>query len=346
MLKTKLSIAIALVAALAMLLVPAAYADTGGTTQGSFGAASAAPTVSIEIYQEETCTNIADSMDPQVEYWAKVTVTSINQLRHIATVQATLYYDSTPPTTPAPGTPNTQTCAIFTWHYDNNPSEWQIQSGSLTTWSLVTDNCSAPDVTGHATTGDWKFAFKPGKVATETRESAVWEAEGKATNKSSQSGSNYVYDKGMNWRGEISVDGSVNWGSVPLGLTFENGTYNPMPGSDNITVNYIANGNYYENIASTDWISGGETVTLEETGQNPPTTPGQFGLEASYHDNAADNVTVKKSPTYTSMKSDEGITSEDGNGVTNNRLWLALSGSGILPGTYSGDIHYQVARNP
>lgn len=346
MFKAKLSTILALVAVLALLLVPAAYADTGGQTQGSFGAASSAPTVSIEIYQEAACTNVADSMDPQTEYWAKVTVTENSQLKHLATVQATLYYDSDASHPAAPGTGNTQTCAILTWHADNTPEEWEIASGTPTTWARVIADSSHTDVTGHATTGDWKFAFIPGKVATETRGDAVWDAEGKATNKSSQSGTAYVYDKAMTWRGEISVDGSVNWGEVPLGLMFENLTYNPMPPSDNITVTYIANGDYYENIASTDWSAGGETVTLEETGQNPPSLAGQFGLEASYQSaDPSDNVTVKLNTTaYTSMKSDEGITSEDGNEVTNNRLWLSLSTSGILPGTYSGDIYYQVAR--
>jgi hypothetical protein len=346
MLKTKLSTAIALLAVISLLLVPAVYAAEG-TTQGSFGAAASAPTVSIEIYTTSACDIVTPSMDPQTEYWAKVTVTENSQLKHLATVQATLYYDSdgTHPT-PAPGTGNTQTCAILTWHADGVPEEWTIDSGGgSTTWAIVPLDCSHTDVTGKLTTGDWKFAFIPGKVATENRAPADWDAEGKATNQSSQSGFAYVSGKNMSWYGEISVTGSVNWGEVPLGLTFEDPTYNPAPHlADNITVNYIANGNYYENIASTDWDSGGETVTLEETGQNPPTLDGYFGLEASYHNTASDNVTVKKTPTYTSMKSDEGITIEAGNDEPSNRLWLSLSAAGILPGTYSGTIYYQIER--
>jgi len=65
-LKTRLSIAIALVAALSLLLTPAAYAAEG-TTQGSFGAASQPPTVeSIDIWDNIGCTGPAvTSMTPQ-----------------------------------------------------------------------------------------------------------------------------------------------------------------------------------------------------------------------------------------------------------------------------------------
>lgn len=342
MFKTKLSSILALVAVLSLLLTPAAYAAEG-TTTGSFGAASQAPTIAIDIWDNSGCTGApVTSMNPLTEYWAKVTVTENNKLKHLDTVKATIYYDSNASHPAAPGTGNTQTCAILTCTVGTTPT-WASDFGGTTTWQLISADCVQP-ANLELTTGDWKFAFKPGKVATESRSPAVWDAEGKATNKSSQSGVAYVYDKGMNWYGEINVTGSVNWGSVPLGLTFQDPTYNPKPSSDNITVNYLANGNYYENIASTDWTSGGETVALDVTGGNPPSSASQFALKASYHNTPSDNVTVNKTPTYTSMKSDEGITVEAGNSVSTNRLWLSLSASGILPGTYSGTIYYQIAR--
>jgi hypothetical protein len=127
---------------------------------------------------------------------------------------------------------------------------------------------------------------------------------------------------------------------VPLGLTFEDPAYNPRP-SDNISINYIANGDYGSDIKSTDWTSSGETVVLDETGGNPPSTAGQFALEASWHNVASDNVTVNKT-TYTTMYNAGTITLEAGTTFITNRLWLALSTLGILPGTYSGTIWYQV----
>jgi len=89
MLKTKLFTAIALVAAL-LLLAPAAYADTGSTT-GSFGAKAQPPVVeSIEIY--DAITDLAvTSMTPQEAYYAKLSVTCVNKLKHLKTVKATIY---------------------------------------------------------------------------------------------------------------------------------------------------------------------------------------------------------------------------------------------------------------
>ena len=117
MLKTKLFTAIALVAAL-LLLAPAAYADTG-TTTGSFGAASQPPTVNdIGIYDEIGCTTPTLAMDPQTEYYCKVTVTSNNKLKHLSTVKVTIFYDGTGGDPVAPTIPDTQTCAILTCTVD------------------------------------------------------------------------------------------------------------------------------------------------------------------------------------------------------------------------------------
>jgi len=340
----KLSIAIALVAALSLLLTPAVYAAEG-TSQGSFGAASKAPTVdSIEIYRASD-DGVATSMDPLTTYYAKVTVSSANKLKHLSELKVTLFYNNSGnPSMVAPVTGDTQACAILTWNA-SGPT-WTIDpSGGGTTWQLVTGSCTTPS-NMELTTGDWKFYFVPGKVATEATglESPgpdVWDAQGLATNKNSQTGERYLRGKYMNCYSEISVTGSVNWGDVPLGLTFEDATYNPRPASDNITINYIANGDYASDIKSTDWTSGGETVVLDESGGNPPTTAGQFALEASWHNVASDNVTVQKA-TYNPMYVAGTITPEAGTTFTNNRLWLSLSATGILPGVYSGTIWYQV----
>jgi hypothetical protein len=348
MLKAKLSTAIALLAVLSLLLVPAAYADTG-TSQGSFGAASSAPTVSfIQIFRDSGCTLVADSMDPLTQYWCKVTVNSPNKLKHLNEVKATLFYNNSGDSNMvAPGTGNTNACAILTCTIDDPPGyaiTWSIDpTGGGTTWELGT--CTPP-ASLDATTGDWIFAFTPGKVATEATGGAspgpdTWDAQGLATNRNSQTGELYCRGKLMNCYSEIAVTGTVNWGDVPLGLTFEDATYNPRPATDNISITYIANGDYASDIMSTDWTSGGETVVLDDTGANPPSSAGQFGLEASWHNVASDNVTVNNHD-YTTMYNDGTITDDDGTTVTTNRLWLSLSETGILPGVYSGTIWYQV----
>jgi len=342
MLKTKFSIAIALVAAL--LLAPAAYAAEG-TTTGSFGAASSAPVVdAIEIYQEFACTNVAASMDPQTTYYAKVTVTSHNKLKHLDEVQVTIFYDSTGGDMNAPVVADTHDCAIITCTV-GPPAIWAIDSGGPpTTWSIVTagpDPCTQPaDL--EATTGDWIFSFIPGKVA---RENMIndWDAQGKATNKQPQSGELYVRDKDMNWYGEITVNTlSVDWGNVPLGLTFDNDTYNP---ETDIAINYIANGNYSEDIKSSDNWTGAvslDIVTLDVTGGNPPAADSQFALEAN---DTTDNVTaITVANTYNAIDSTGVMTGETGDNVNTNTLWLSISAAGIVPDTYSGSIYYQVSN--
>jgi hypothetical protein len=336
MLKTKLSIAIALVAALSLLLTPIAYADVG-TTQGSFGAASKAPTVeSIEIYNIDN--TVANSMTPLVTYYAKVIISSASKLKNLDTVKVTLFYNSLGDNTTTPGPANTQTCAILSRTVGGTLSDWTINAGGGTTWQIVGGSCIEP-TNLNDNSGEWRFYFIPGKVAHVANGApSFWDAQGLATNKFSQSDQKYVRGKYMNCYTEIAVTGGVNWGNVPLGLTFEDLTNNPRPASDNITINYIANGNYESDIKSTDWTSS-ETVTLS-TG-DPPGGAGQFALKAYSSDNLTAAVVVTSG--YTAMDATGTITLDAGTPFIHNRLWLSLSGTGILPGVYSGTIWYKIS---
>ncbi|MGD0352148.1 MAG: hypothetical protein ABSB38_01405 [Dehalococcoidia bacterium] len=340
MFKTKLSTILALVAVLSLLLVPAAYADTGGTTTGSFGARSQPPTVSaIGIFTDITCLNPALSMDPLTEYYVKVTVGSVNKLSNLDTVEVTLFYDSAGNDPVAPTTPNTQTCAILTWNASG--TTWTINpTGGGTTWVLGT--CTAP-ANPELTTGDWIFAFTPGKVATESTGTANWDAQGLVTNKSAQTGEMYDRDTAMNWYGEITITPPllVDWGPVDLGLLFA-GAANP---ETDIKINYIANGNYAENIKSTNWTGAvsAETVALDESGGNPPTDPGEFALMGN-DINALGSAVIVNKTSYTDTDITGTLTTEGGDDVNTNTLWLSLSASGITPDTYSGSIYYQITN--
>jgi hypothetical protein len=338
MLKMKLAIAAALAAVL--LLAPAAYAADSGTTSGQFGAAGATPQVTdIQIFNDIGCTDPTTFMDPLTQYYAKVDVSLANNLRHLQTVQVTLYYDADGSHSPVPTTGDLHNCAILTCTVATTPV-WNIDAGSSTSWAIVSDNCTQPNL--NATTGSWIFAFNVGIVARETPASGIddWDAQGKAIRNSSQFGVDSVYGKEMNWYGEIAVGGigTVDWGSVPLGLTSDNATANPKT----VPVTYIANGDYNEDTSSTDWTGGTETVTLNTTGTEPITTPGEFGLKASWHNVLADNVTITANPTYATIRGDQGITDEDGSIESLNSLWLSLSTSGIAPVTYSGTIWYRI----
>ncbi len=350
MLKTKLFTAIALVAAL-LLLAPAAYADDA-TTTGSFGAKSIPPDVeSIEIYT--TLDTVADPMTPQVTYYALLNVTCLNKLKNLKTVQATIYYDEDGGDLPPVGGGDTQKLAILTWTATGDTFSIESGGGS-TSWSLEAGSSHPADL--NLKNGDWKFYFKPGKVATEAPSAAhvnaEWDAEGKAIDKHDDSGTlaYLAADKGMTWFGEIEIvspvpPAGIDWGAVDLGLTFEDAD-NP---ETDIGVKYIANGDYYEDIASEDWDDGAlppEVVDLVELDADdaPPAGDGQFALKA-YWDNVLGSAEkVPADFSYAHIKSDQGITSEVGNTENKNTLWLSLSAAGIYPGTYSGTIWYQIAE--
>jgi PKD repeat protein len=301
-----------------------------------------APTVAdIEIYATQDCSGLpVTSIDPQTTYYARVSITSGNNLSHLQTVKVTLFYDSTGGDPVAPTTPDTHTCAILTCTVGTPPT-WTIEPNNtppnpLTTWEIITDECIQPNL--NTTSGDWIFAFAPSKVATESIAPADWDAQGKATNNNNQSGELYRRDKAMNWYGEITVPASVDWGEVPLGLTFETVPENPETAS----IKYISNGNYFEDISSSDtWTGSGESVTLDATGGNPPPA-GMFALMADNTANLGSAIVV--TTLYRHINASGIITGEDGVTVDANSLWLSLGETGIVPVIYSGTIYFQIAE--
>jgi hypothetical protein len=305
---------------------------------------AAAPTVTtVDIYEDPSCTIVASSMTPQITYYARVGINIANyNLVNLQTVRVTLFYDAAGTNPVAPATANTQTCAILTCAVGSPPT-WTIEPNNNppnppdnTTWQIITAQCVQPNL--NTNTGNWIFAFKPGKVATESVAPANWDAQGKAIRNLSQTGELYVRNKAMNWYGEIIVPASVDWGQVPLGLTFNNATYNPRTAS----IKYIANGDYYEDIKSSDsWTGTGEIVTLDTMGNNPP-PPGMFALLADNTANIGDAVVVTAD--YKHFNASGALTGESGVTVSTNNLWLSLGPTDIAPVTYSGTIYCQIAN--
>lgn len=302
-----------------------------------------APTVdAIEIYATQDCLGPpVTSMDPQTTYYAKASITCDDNLSYLQTIQVTLFYDSAGNDPIAPATSGTQTCAILTCTVGPPPS-WTIEPNNtppnpLTTWEIVPGECVQP-ANLDVTSGDWIFAFVPGKVATESIAPADWDAQGLATNKADQWGELYVRDKAMNWYGEITVPASVDWGEVPLGLTFETVPENPETAS----ITYIANGDYFEDIRSLGtWTGSGESVTLDVTGGNPPPAS-MFSLMADNTAVLGDAVVV--TTLYKHINASGSLTGEDGVTVTTNSLWLSLGETSIVPVIYSGTIYFQIAE--
>jgi hypothetical protein len=305
---------------------------------------AAAPTVNtIDIYEDPSCTIVASSMTPQTTYYARVGVSiPSNNLVNLQTVQVTLFYDAAGTNPVAPVTANTQTCAILICTVGSSPT-WTIEPNNNppnppnnTTWQIVPGECVQPNL--NTNSGNWVFAFKPGKVAIESIASANWDAQGKAIRTPSLTGELYVRNKAMNWYGEIIVPAWVDWGEVPLGLTFENATYNPK----SAIITYIANGDYYEDIRSSDsWTGSGDTVTLDIVGGNPPPA-GMFALMADNTANLGDALVVTTN--YKHINAGGSLTTEAGVTVNSNSLWLSLGETDIASVTYSGIVYYQIAN--
>jgi PKD repeat protein len=325
------------------LSVTNAFGCSDNKTRTDYIIVSMAPTpptiTDVEIYTDQAYNNPATSMTPQTPYFAKVSITSNNNLSYLQTVQVTLFYnDGSHPDAPTSG--NTQTCAIFTCAV-GPPANWTYDFGSppspTTTWQLVSLQCSQP-ANLNVPTGYWIFAFRPGKVATESITPAHWDVQGKAINKSSQSGDLYRRDKAMNWYGEITINSPPpDWGEVPLGLKFQD-----APNPKTVSTNYIANGDYYEDIMSSDnWTGSGQTVMLDISGSDPAPA-GTFALKADNTLNYGDSHVVG-STQYLHINAGGTLTTEAGVPVDTNGLWLSIGEADINPATYSGAIYYQIA---
>jgi len=273
------------------------------------------------------------AMTPQTAYDVKVKVADTDGKADLTTIVVKIWYDANGGT-PTEGeftaaAANTQTCAIITW--TESGGTFAIQPAASTTWAL--GSCIAPaDLTG-----EFQFKFTVGKVATETTGSANWQIAAKVTDDSSQTAFGYDGDtatNGMNWYGEITVGNStVNWGTVALGSDF---SANSKTG---ISVTYICNGNYTQQVKSSSlWSGGGNSVTL-----NPAGSPGngEFSLKAD--DTAvlgsAALVTTGYVPIDTGTQTGEG-----GNPESAYTVWLKLGASGMPAVQYSGTIYYGIAQ--
>ena len=248
-------------------------------------------------------------------------------------MEVTIFYDAdgTYAAEDVPGSGNVQTAAILTLTVGATPS-WQIDAiAGGGSWTIESGNCVQPTLSN--TTGDFWFHFKAGKVATETSGSGKWHIYAEATDDSSDSADNHQDNRTMNWYGEITVNtASVNFGSVDLGSDF---SANSQTG---ISVTYICNGNYNQQVKSDgSWSGGGTSLTLNGAGPGE----GEFSLKAD--DTATLGSAVLVSTSYVTIGSGTQ-TGEAGNTESANALWLKMGASGIPVVTYSGTIYYQIIK--
>jgi hypothetical protein len=311
------------VIALFLLAAPMAY-GAAGDVGGSFAAKNKLPEVTALT---------APDMTPQQE-WTTITVTveDKNKLIDVQEVHVEVFYDSIPSNPAAPGVANVQTCGILTWA---RVGGWSI-APAATTWGINGTGCSKPVDT--LSSGDWVFSFKVDKVATESPGADNWDAYAKARDTVGWGTvDRYDRDQEMNWYGEVTaITANANFGDVDPGTGFSDNV-NVV---DNISINYISNGAYDEQVkSSAAWAGGTYTANFDATGACG--TANQFSLmadDAATYPGGAVQVTLAGA-----LIDDTGAqTNEDGSGggqVTTNTLWLKLADV-FNSDTYTGTITY------
>jgi len=290
--------------------------------------------VSVELLTTGGSPSATSSMTPQVEYNAKVYVEHANNLDDLTTVTVRVFYDADGTYTAGDesGSADTHTLAILTW--TNGGSPWSIDPSTSTTWELVGGNCVEPTLT--ATSGTFEFHFKPGKVATETIAPAKWHLYAEADD-GTTTDSDTDENKDMNWYGEIAVNTvDVTWGPIAPGTDFGDSTKQTA-----ISVTYIANGAYNEKVAaSSSWTSASGNATLD-AGGNPGAN--EFSLKADDTAILESAVLVAAAPTYVTIDDTGTQTTESGDTITTNTLWLKL-GTSLNKDVYAGTIYYRIAQ--
>jgi len=298
---------------------------------GSFDVEGEAPTVeSVEL-----CTaggSATTDMTPQVEYNISVNVSDTNTLDDLSTVTVTIFYDADGAYSDdeVAGAADNQTRAILTW---TNGGSWSIDPvADGTSWVL--ESCVEPTLS--VGSGIFEFHFKPGKVATETTGNAKWHIYAEAYDGTATDNATDV-NKDMNWYGEITVNGlsSVDWGALVPGTDF-----GPSSNKTDISVTYIANGAYEEQVAtSANWTGNSDNATLDATGSC--TYSNEFSLKADDTTTLDDAVLVTATPGGYATIDTNNQTGESGDTVTTNTLWLKLS-SAFFAGDYSGFIYFKI----
>jgi len=296
------------------------------------------PAVDAVSLYDSTRTTLVSSMDPQIEYAIKVTVTDNNLLSDLRAVKVTLFYDAdgTYNAGEVPTAGNSQTCAMLTCNVDDTPSwnEYCDPTVDGITWTIESSNCTQPDL--NSITGDFWFHFKPSKIATETVNPAKWHIHAVADDGIATS-TGHQDSIDINWYGEIVVNtASIDWGKIAPDADFSD-----LTKVTGISVTHIANGAYAKQVAaSRSWTSDSDNMTLNMTGAP---VANEFSLKANDSADLSSAQLVTASPNYITIGNSDTQTDEHGDTVTTNTLWLK-SGSPFADEINSGTIYYRISR--
>lgn len=316
---------------------PARFAYTNNTSEA------------LEIYTDAGLTTRADTLTPLVTYYVKATLTSPNTLADLDSVKVILhYYDANSGGTgdiSSTAVADTQKVAILTCTNAGGSSPtWSIDAGTGTTWSIVAGECSKPAAS--ASTGNYVFAFKPGKVATESTGGVIsnpgFALFGWVKNKGNQTDSIWYQDnnsnvkKGIYWYGEITnLTSQVSWTSANPGTGFADDV-NEVSG---VHVTYISNGDYQSICTPTaTWNGTSNDALYDNTGACG--NANEFAIKG--HPTGDFNAAALLVTTG-SVTNNAGVQSvEAGNQITNGTMWLKVAD--VFPvDTYTGKITFAIA---
>jgi hypothetical protein len=331
-----ISIVIALALLIGLVPATAAFAAEEGSTTGSFSVGGVAPNTSaMEVYSDAGLTLVSTALTPQVVYYVKVTASDANTLNNIKEVKVKVYYDvgATHPDEATITAGHEQTACIFTWTKVGNT--WAKDAGGGTSWAIVAASSVTPTMT--ASSGDWIFAIKIGKVATESIAPNVWDLHARVTDNEDHTSGYYLWNKSVLWYGEVNIlTANVTFGEVALGSGF-GANVNKASGAQ---TNWISNGNYSAVLKSSPtWTGSSNIATLDPNGNC--VNAGEFALRTYYMDVFGSSLLLNS--TGVTMRN-SAQTPETGADYNAGMFWLKIAT--VFPvDVYSGSIIFTIINS-
>ncbi|MDO8717046.1 MAG: hypothetical protein Q7J73_09640 [Dehalococcoidales bacterium] len=328
----KLLLSILMTLALVLGFIPSTsvFASESGSSSGSFSVGGVAPDVSaLQVYSDAGLTLVATALTPQVVYYVKTTISDANTLNDVKEVKIKVFYDvgATHPNESTITTGHEQTAGIFTWTKAGNA--WAVNAGAGTSWAVVSASSVTPTMT--TSSGDWIFAVKLGKVATESLGTNVWDLHASATDSANITSGYNLWGKTVLWYGEVVINtADIDFGAVALGSGF-GANVNKVTG---VSIKHIANGDYAINRkSSATWTGSSNIATLDATGNTVNAL--EFALK-SYASDIYGSAVLVDTVGVTAFPS--GVQTLE-TGYTNNAITFWLKIASVFPvDVYSGTI--------
>lgn len=330
-----ITITVCLTLLLGLMPVAVAFAAESGSSAGSFSVGGVAPNTStLQVYSDAGLTSVATALTPQVIYYVKVTASDANTLNDIKEVKVKLYYDvgGTHPDEATITAGNEQTATIFTWTKAGNT--WAVDAGAGTSCGIVSASSVTPTMT--ASSGNWIFAIKIGKTATESGAPNIWDLHARATDQANTTSGYYLWGKSVMWYGETQINtANVNFGEVALGSGFA-ADVNKVTG---FSATWVSNGDYYTELkSSATWTGSNNIATLDPAGNC--VNANEFALKGYYMDVFGSAFLLNS----TGVRTRDGVqTLETGFSVTAGTYWLKIAT--VFPvDVYNGTITLTIAN--